>query len=122
MKPLLADTSVWRRHLAGGKGVERLRDSLDEVGSLLVHPWVIAELVLGGMSAGAEGLLYRLPRAQVIPDREVLEFVRARKLQQRGVGWVDVHLLASAVVEGACLWTFDKDLDQAAARLGCAIR
>ena len=70
------------------------------------------------MSARAKSLLERLPRASVVPDAEVLAFVHARRLQQRGMGWVDVHLLASALVERGVLWTLDQDVAAAAARCG----
>ncbi len=121
MTIVLADTSVWRRHLAGGKGVAALSTLLEE-GDLLVHPWVVAELLLGGLSASTEALLRKLPAANVVPDGEVLSFVRARRLQQRGVGWVDVHLLASTLVHGARLWTFDKALATAAEACDVAYR
>ena len=117
MSTVLADTSVWRRHFSGGKGVAHLSELLDE-GSLVIHPWIIGELVLGGVSARAKTLLQRLPRASVVPDEEVLAFVHSRKLQQRGVGWVDVHLLASALVQRSALWTLDQDLAAAAAHCG----
>ena len=58
----------------------------------------------------------------MVPDEEVLAFVHSRKLQQRGVGWVDVHLLASALVERAVLWTLDQDLAAAAARCGIGFK
>jgi predicted nucleic acid-binding protein len=36
----------------------------------------------------------------------------------KGLGWVDVHLLASAVAAGEAVWTKDRRLAEAAARLG----
>lgn len=35
-----------------------------------------------------------------------------------GLGWVDVHLLGAARVAGVTLWTLDRRLATAAARLG----
>ena len=55
-------------------------------------------------------LLRELPPASMAADEEVLSYVEARKLWGRGVGWVDVHLLASALLSHARLWTFDKRL------------
>jgi hypothetical protein len=46
-------------------------------------------------------------QAATIPHEEVVEFVRARRLNGRGVGWVDINLLASAVVGGFEVWTAD---------------
>ena len=95
-----------------------LGDLLDEHGTVLVHPFVIGELVLGGLSAREEGLFARLPPAAVVPHEEVLAFVRRRRLARRGIGWVDAHLLASALASGGALWSVDGDLSGAAADLG----
>jgi hypothetical protein len=43
----------------------------------------------------------------MVPHREVVQFVRDRDLHGRGVGWIDVHLLASAIVGRLRLWTAD---------------
>jgi hypothetical protein len=61
-------------------------------------------------------------QASVVPHQEVVEFVRARRLHGRGAGWIDVHLLASAVVGGLELWTADADAAALAAELGVAFR
>jgi hypothetical protein len=118
VKPVLVDTSVWRRYFAGAPAVKGLGDLLDEHGVVLVHPFVIGELVLGGLSAREEGLFARLPPAAVVPHEEVLAFVRRRRLARRGIGWVDAHLLASALASGGALWSVDGDLSGAAADLG----
>ena len=118
MKPVLVDTSVWRRYFAGAPTVRALGDLLDEDGSVLVHPFVVGELVLGGLSTREEALFARLPAAAVVPHDEVLAFIRRRKLTRRGIGWVDVHLLASALTSGAALWSVDADLSAAAEELG----
>jgi predicted nucleic acid-binding protein len=118
VKPVLVDTSVWRRYFAGAPAVKGLGDLLDEDGAILVHPFVIGELVLGGLSAREEGLFARLPPAAVVPHEEVLAFVRRRRLARRGIGWVDAHLLASALASGGALWSVDGGLSEAAADLG----
>jgi hypothetical protein len=61
-------------------------------------------------------------RASVVPHEEVVEFVRARRLHGRGAGWIDVHLLASAVVSGLGFWTTDAKAATLAAELGVAFR
>ena len=96
MKPVLVDTSVWRRYFAGAPAVRALGDLLDEDGMVLVHPFVVGEMVLGGLSAREEALFGRLPAAAVVPHDEVLSFVRRRKLARRGIGWVDARLLRGA--------------------------
>jgi predicted nucleic acid-binding protein len=117
LKPILVDTSVWRRYFAGGPAVRALGGLLDEDGAVLVHPFVIGEMVLGGLSAREEGLFARLPAAALVPHDEVLAFVRRRRLARRGIGWVDAHLLASALASGGTLWTVDGNLAAAAADL-----
>ncbi len=122
MTPVIVDTSVWRRYFAGAPAVKVLGGLLDEDGAVLVHPFVVGELVLGGLSAREEGLFARLPAAAVVPHDELLAFVRRRKLVRRGIGWVDAHLLASALASGATLWSVDGDLVSAAEDLGVAYR
>jgi hypothetical protein len=85
-----------------------------------MHPFVMGEMVLGGLSTREEALFARLPVAPVVPHEDALALVRQRKLTRRGVGWIDVHLLASALLSGATVWTADADLAVAAAALGVA--
>jgi len=122
MKPVLVDTSVWRRYLRGLASVRRLGDLLDEDDVVLLHPFIIGEMVLGGVSTREEALFRRLPSAATVPHEEVLDFVRRRRLMRRGIGWVDAHLLASALTSSALLWTVDADLSAAAADLSVDFR
>jgi len=56
-------------------------------------------------------LLLDLPPAPVATDAEALDFIDRRELMGRGIGYLDVHLLASAALAGtARLWTRDKRL------------
>lgn len=118
MKPVLVDTSVWRRYFSGSGSVRRLGALLDEDGAVLTHPFIIGEMILGGLSAREEGLFVRLPSAGTVPHEEVLGLVRRRRLMRRGIGWVDAHLLASALTSAAVLWSIDANLSAAAAELG----
>ena len=122
MRPVLVDTSVWRRFFAGAPRFRALRDLLDEDGAVLVHPFIVGELVMGGMSAREEELFERLPAAAIVADQEVLAMVKRRRLTRRGIGWVDAHLLASALAFSAVIWSADKDLASAAAELDAAFR
>lgn len=122
MKPVLVDTSVWRRYFSGTASVRRLGDLLEEDGTVLVHPFIIGEMVLGGLSAREEGLFARLPCADTVPHGEVLELVRRRRLMRSGIGWVDAHLLASALTSSAVLWSIDAALTAAAAGLSVDFR
>jgi predicted nucleic acid-binding protein len=62
----------------------------------------------------------RMDRAPNVPHAEVVAFVRDRKLQGRGIGWIDAHLLASALVGRLRLWTIDPALAELASDLGVA--
>ena len=117
MRPVLVHTSVWRKYFCGTAAVRPLGDLLDEAGAVLVHPFIIGEMVLGGLSAREEALFGRLPSADIVPHEEVLALIRRRRLMRRGIGWVDAHLLASALTSSAVLWSIDAHLSTAAAHL-----
>ena len=114
---ILADTSVWVDHLRHGN--RELIEHL-EAGEVACHPFVIGELACGRLKDRREilGLLERLPAVPVASHDEAMAFVEARRLDRRGLGWVDVHLLASAVLGGARLWTLDRRLAEAASATG----
>ncbi len=118
----LVDTSVWVDFFRRTTRAGTLEDLL-EANEVLLHPWVLGELILGGLGARREAVvadLRRLSTAPCVPDDEVLELVMGRQLSGRGIGWVDVHLLASALVTGCSLWTFDRALAAAAKDLRLA--
>lgn len=116
----LVDTSVWVEHFRGDRRALRLSDLLED-GQVLMHPSVLGELALGGLgpkSAAVIDDLMRLPTAPEIPNSEVLALILDRRLAGNGIGWVDAHLVASALV-GACnLWTADMRLEAVARQLG----
>ena len=118
MKPVVVDTSVWRKFFRGTAAVQRLRDLLDEDGAVLIHPFVLGELVLGGISPAQEALFMRLPESRMVEHSVVIEFVRRRLLVRKGIGWIDAHLLASALTSSASLWSVDAKLSAAAGELG----
>jgi predicted nucleic acid-binding protein len=121
---ILVDTSVWVEYFRGTDRAKGLGDLLDE-DELLLHPWVLGELVLGGLGKWRESViadLRRLPEAVRVSDEEVLELIEARGLSGRAIGWVDANLLASALVVGSELWTFDRGLAQVARDLGITAR
>ncbi len=90
---------------------------------VVCHPFVIGELACGGLANRQEILddLLALPQADAAEDDEVLQLIEARRLFGKGLGWVDVHLLMSASISGCQLWTLDRSLNAAAARLGIAM-
>ena len=119
---VLVDTSIWIHFLSGrsrdAAELSRLLES-DEVAG---HELVYGELLIGDKGGRAKLLeeYDRMPRALSVSHREVVTFVRSRKLHGRGVGWIDVQLLASAIVGGLPLWTADPRFDLVAHELGVA--
>jgi len=115
----LVDTSVWVDHLRRGNSrLVRLLQG-DEV---LTHPFVVGELACGSLARRDETLTLfgTLPKSPVADDEEVLGLLEARRLYGRGLGWIDVHLLASAILGGCPIWTLDKSLADAAQAVGVA--
>lgn len=114
---ILADTSIWIDHFR--RGDARLKEFLDR-GDVIMHPFVIGELVLGRVPRISEMIddLGSLPKAILASPDEVLEFIARRKLPGSGIGYVDAHLLAAtALTPGAAVWTRDKRLSAAARSL-----
>lgn len=119
---VLVDTSVWIRFLANrAPYAAQLDDALsrDEVSG---HDFVYGELLVGDRGGRKELLANyeRMDQAPLVPHAEVVAFVRARRLNGRGIGWIDAHLLASALVARLKLWTADSPLATVAAELGIA--
>jgi predicted nucleic acid-binding protein len=119
---ILVDTSVWIDHLR--RGDARLA-ALLERGEVATHPFVIGELACGSLKERPVilQLLKQLPPAVVADHEEVLRLVERHRLHGRGIGYVDVHLLAAAsLTHGARLWTRDRRLHRLAAELGLTPR
>jgi predicted nucleic acid-binding protein len=115
---ILVDTSVWVDHLR--RGDARLIALLENA-SVLVHPLVIGEIACGSLADRhmVLGLLQDLPMTAVAEADELLAFIERHRLYGKGIGYVDVHLLAAVVLtDGARLWTRDKRLRAAADSLG----
>lgn len=43
-------------------------------------------------------------------DDEIIQFIEDHKLMGKGLGYIDIHLLMSALLTGIPLWTIDKRL------------
>jgi predicted nucleic acid-binding protein len=118
---ILVDTSVWVDHL---RSTDRGLVELLDTGQVLVHPFVMGELALGGLRQRRFILdtLRVLPHAVVAGTDEVLDFIEAERLYELGIGYVDAHLLAATrLTAGATLWTRDRRLRVAADRLGLGV-
>lgn len=119
---ILADTSVWADHLRVAEPV--LADLLRD-GEVVMHPFVLGEIALGYLRKRNQWLtaLAELPSVHVAEPEEVLELIDRRKLIAAGVGYVDVHLLATTLAShGVKLWSRDKRLREIAAGFGVAAR
>ena len=114
---ILVDTSVWIDHLHAG--ISNLESLLDE-GEVICHPFIIGELACGMIHNRAQilSLLRSLPQAAVAGQEEAIALIDAHRLMGSGLGFVDVHLLASARLAGSPIWTKDLPLKKAAAKLG----
>jgi len=116
---ILADTSVWVdyfRHRPP-RFHQYLRDR-----EIMTHPLVVGELACGALKSRPAVLakLQALPIAHCAEHREAMSLVEQHRLFGKGLGWVDVHLLASARLSKCQLWTLDTALNSAAARLDVA--
>jgi predicted nucleic acid-binding protein len=117
---ILIDTSVWVDHLRAGN---KVLAGLLNTNTVLTHPFVVGELALGDLRQREVVLnaLADLPRAGIATDAEVLHFIDRHPLFGRGIGYVDVHLLAGVrLTTGATIWTNDKRLHGVAAQLSLA--
>ncbi|HLI30017.1 MAG TPA: PIN domain-containing protein [Terriglobia bacterium] len=114
---ILVDSSVWVAHFR--KGSPALSELLDD-GLALAHPFIVGELACGNLRNRSRilGDLEALPSATSATNGEVMRLIEARKLWGLGIGWIDGHLLASALLSACRLWTLDRRLLRAAATAG----
>ena len=118
----VVDTSVWIDFFRGARQSARLVPLLDR-NEVLLHPWVLGELSLGSLGRRRWAVLADLaliPASPVVPESELLNLIDGSRLHGRGVGWVDVALLASTLVAGATLWSLDRRLAMLAAEADAA--
>ncbi len=118
---VLVDTSVWVLHLREGNA--KLEKLLNK-GQVMCHQFIIGEIACGNVKNRTEilTLLQRLPPAIQAKHEEVMAFIEANGLMGRGLGYIDMHLSASAILTGIPLWTFDKKLDETNKKLGISFK
>lgn len=117
---ILADTSIWVDHLGARKN--RLGELLQR-DRIVMHPWVVGELACGDLRARETLLRYlrRLPSLGALTSDEVVEFIDKHRVMGHGIGFIDVHLLATVARQiGTRLWSRDKRLAGVATELGLA--
>lgn len=117
-RAVLADTSVW---------VDHFRNSEPRMAALLrakrvrMHPFVASELALGALLNRVRTLadLRSLSQTPVADQAEIDNLIESRRLYARGIGFVDLHLIASALLDGdLSVWTLDKRFADVAGELG----
>jgi len=118
---ILVDTSVWVDHLRMTD--PRLKRLLSQE-KVLCHPFIIGELACGNLERRSEILAYLslIPSAAVAEHDEVLHLLEQEKLYGKGLGWIDSHLLASALISKCGFWTNDRRLRSIAFSLNLAWR
>jgi predicted nucleic acid-binding protein len=109
---VLVDTSVWIRFLSDTKPYAKELERLLEQNDVAGHELIFGELLISDVGGRTQLLtMYeRIQYAPLVPHSEVVEFIRARRLHGKGIGWLDAHLLASALTSGYRLWTADVSL------------
>ena len=110
---VLVDTSVWVSHLRDGNA--ELASLLND-GRVLCHPLIVGELACGNLKdrSAILSFLQLLPMSIEAEHEEVLSFIENNRLMGKGMGYLDVHLISSAVLAGVPVWTLDKKLAQVA--------
>ena len=84
-----------------------------------MHPFVLGEVACGNLRSRSQTLhmLARLPSPVPASNNEVLALLNQHRFFGKGLGWIDVHLLSSALLTHCRLWTLDRPLRDAAASL-----
>ena len=116
---VLVDTSVWVDHLC--KDNTPLVNLLNQ-GRVSIHPFVIGELACGNLGNRKEilSLLQALPQTEKASDDEILFYIEKNQLSGKGLGLIDVHLLASAQLSDNLFWTKDRRLHETAKKMKLA--
>ena len=115
---ILIDTSVWVSHFRQAHAglVALLND-----GEVACHPFIVGELACGNLKNRTTilTLMEALPMAIAVEHQEALTFLESHALMGKGLGYIDVHLLASCILTGLPIWTLDKKLERVADMLHC---
>lgn len=116
---ILVDTSVWADHL---RSSDAELSELLVMGKVLAHPYVIEELACGHLPNRSEFLarIHALPQAPIAMHEEVLEVISNNRLYGTGLGAIDVHIIASAMLGQVKIWSRDKALIRESTRLNLA--
>ncbi len=119
---VLVDTSVWVAHF---KQRNEVLVALLHAGWVVCHPHVVVEVACGTPPQRQQiiEMLSELEALPVATSVELLTLLERRAIFGRGCGFVDLSLLASALLgQQTSLWTLDKRLHTIAHELGLAYR
>ena len=113
---VLVDTSVWVDHFRNGNA--QLISLLND-GDVLCHHFIVGELACGNLKNRKEvlSLLQELPMATQANHKEIMKFIEINKLMGKGLGYIDMHLLAAALLSNVSLWSLDKKLNDVSVEL-----
>jgi predicted nucleic acid-binding protein len=114
---ILVDSSIWMNHFRAIN--QRLFDLLD-ADLVSSHPWIVGEIACGNLARRESVIssLKALPQITVATDNEVLHFIDKHQIAGKGLGYVDMHLLASAAIAREKVWTADRRMTEVASLLG----
>jgi predicted nucleic acid-binding protein len=118
---ILIDTSVWADHFRMAEP-QLVGFAQEEI--IQLHPLVLGELAMGNFANRTKVLnwLSELIPAAVASDDEVLRVVESQVLYGKGLGYVDAHLIASAMLTPEVqFWSRDKRLVSAAFEAGITV-
>ncbi len=110
MSRILVDTSVWVDHL---RNKDEPLIHLLKQNQVLMHPMISGELACGYLHHRVHilELLNDLPQVSEATHGEALYCLEKHKLMGKGIGFIDLHLLAATLLaKNALLWTRDRRL------------
>lgn len=116
---IIIDTSVWISFFKGENKALEVKNHIIE-NNVILHPFILGELLLGGVSSKTESLILSLPTSRVFEYETIFEFIKKYKIQKSGLGWVDVNIIASAMGENYKILTFDKKLSELCRKFHCS--
>ena len=121
---VVVDTSVWIRYFSGHIGYRPELDHLLGTDQVAAHELIYGELLIGNLGGRSKALARyeHFRHARLIAHNDVVALTLFRKLHGRGIGWIDVHLVASALAEHMQFWTADASLAAVAEELGIAYK
>ncbi len=117
---ILVDTNIWIEAFRG-KEVKTLLSELLLKKQVIVHPWILGEIMMGQLGTQRKKILGEidlLPRSYVTPVEELLSFIENHHLFGKGLSLIDAELLHTCLQESYTLWTHDKNLRMCSKKLG----